>query len=289
MDKKLYDDSIEYEKLTRRIYQEILEKEGVENIQVEHNVALQGRSGVEHQIDVLWKFKQAGIEHKVLIECKNYTSSLTLEKVRNFFAVVHDIGNSNGLLVTKTGFQSGTKKFADFYGIGMKLLREPESADYQGRIQTINTMFIAKMVSEAPGKEPRVGVVFDAESTEEENKLKQLEEEGALNIPFDSEFCFLDCKGNKATERMGSFLPQNITVLERDDGGPYEQKIKLDDKYVLVQRSSGESELIKVRGIVVTFYVESESNEIIQDAKDVVEAIVKDYQTGQIEHVHRKA
>ena len=113
MDKDLYTQAIQYEQLTQAIYQAILQKEGINNIQVEHNVDLKGRSGVKHQIDVLWRFKLAGVEHKVLIECKNYASSLTLEKTRNFFAVLHDIGNANGLIVTKTGYQSGAAKFAN--------------------------------------------------------------------------------------------------------------------------------------------------------------------------------
>ncbi|NLD49970.1 MAG: restriction endonuclease, partial [Clostridiaceae bacterium] len=103
MDIDLYNEAIEYEQLTRAIYQAILMNEGSENIIVEHNVPIRGRSGVEHQIDVLWHFKQAGIEHDVLIECKNYSTNLTLEKVRNFFGVIHDIGNVHGVIVTKTG------------------------------------------------------------------------------------------------------------------------------------------------------------------------------------------
>lgn len=94
MDTNLYEEAIQYEQLTQSIYQAILQNESSNNIQVEHNVDVIGRSGVAHQIDVLWSFRQAGIEHTVLIECKNYASNLTLEKVRNFFGVIHDIENA---------------------------------------------------------------------------------------------------------------------------------------------------------------------------------------------------
>ena len=80
-----------------------MKNEASHNIQVEHNVDVTGRSGVAHQIDVFWRYKHAGVEHTVLIECKNYASNLTLEKVRNLFGVIHDIGNAQGLIVTKTG------------------------------------------------------------------------------------------------------------------------------------------------------------------------------------------
>jgi hypothetical protein len=85
MDAKEYQAAVEYEKLTQAVYQAILNGEG-QNVTVEHNVDKLGRSGVAHQVDVYWQFSQAGLDHIVLMECKNYASSITLEKVRNFFA-----------------------------------------------------------------------------------------------------------------------------------------------------------------------------------------------------------
>ncbi len=75
---KVSETSTDYEKLARKIYEDILMVEGVDNINVQHNVKIKGKSGVEHQIDVFWEYKYAGVTHKVLIECKNY-SSLTLK------------------------------------------------------------------------------------------------------------------------------------------------------------------------------------------------------------------
>lgn len=78
MDAEMYADAIEYELLTQAIYRNILVREGVSTANVKHNVSIVGRSGVEHQVDVYCEFKQAGITHRVLIECKNYASNLTL-------------------------------------------------------------------------------------------------------------------------------------------------------------------------------------------------------------------
>lgn len=82
MDAAILSEAIDYEQLTKATYEAILAKEGVQTVKVEHNVKVKGRSGVEHQIDVFWEFKQAGVTHRVLIECKNYASNLTLEKPR---------------------------------------------------------------------------------------------------------------------------------------------------------------------------------------------------------------
>ena len=41
---------------------------------------IQGISGCEHQIDVYWEFIIAGIRHRVAVECKNYSDSVSCQK-----------------------------------------------------------------------------------------------------------------------------------------------------------------------------------------------------------------
>lgn len=103
----------EYEKLTREVYEEILKSDGFDTITVQHNVNIVGKSTQKHQIDVYWEFKVAGITHRVAVECKNYTSTITVGKVRDFSAALDDIGNIQGIFITKTGYQKGAKVFAD--------------------------------------------------------------------------------------------------------------------------------------------------------------------------------
>jgi hypothetical protein len=74
----------DYELLTQAVYQAILSKDGHQNIEVEHDVELKGRSAATHQVDVYWRFKQAGVEHKVLVECKNYSRKSASERSETF-------------------------------------------------------------------------------------------------------------------------------------------------------------------------------------------------------------
>ncbi|MCK6469036.1 MAG: hypothetical protein L6Q53_12685 [Candidatus Brocadia sinica] len=60
MDKKLYQEAIDYELLTKEIYQNILQSEDVTNVDVKHDTQIKGRSGIDHQVDVSWQFKQCG-------------------------------------------------------------------------------------------------------------------------------------------------------------------------------------------------------------------------------------
>lgn len=126
----------EYEKFTQKIYQELNNAKGI-TIKVEHNKRIAGKSGQKHQIDVYWEYKINGVEHKVIIECKNYNSEVSIGKVRDFFGVLYDLTNVSGIMVTKVGYQKGAMKFAASYGINLKVLRSPDKADdcIVGRIE----------------------------------------------------------------------------------------------------------------------------------------------------------
>ncbi|GHT82101.1 hypothetical protein FACS1894137_00360 [Spirochaetia bacterium] len=106
----------EYEVFSQEIYKEILEAEGLGTIKVQHDVSLCGGHEQEYQIDVYWEFMTAGVCNRVAIECKNYAGKTPVGKVRDFFGVVHDIGNIQGILVSKQGFQKGAIQFAMDHG-----------------------------------------------------------------------------------------------------------------------------------------------------------------------------
>ncbi|WP_256338062.1 MULTISPECIES: hypothetical protein [unclassified Paenibacillus] len=62
--------------------------------------------------------------------------------MRDFFGVLHDLGNNTkGIFVTKVGYQSGAKKFGDYYGISLKEMRPPNHEDWNGRIRNIEGVF----------------------------------------------------------------------------------------------------------------------------------------------------
>jgi hypothetical protein len=287
MDIELYNEAIQYEQLTQSIYQAILQNESSNNIQVEHNVDITGRSGVDHQIDVLWRFKQAGVEHSVLIECKNYATNLTLEKVRNFFGVLHDIGNARGIIVTKTGYQSGAAEFANYYGIDLKVLRKPNDADWQGRMKDIHIKIIANTVVSTEDKPLSVQVKIKAKDESQRVRLEKLKDVGRLNVPSVPDLCLLDENGQVASEEMRWWLPKQINALDKKEGGPYTQNMKLENKYILLNEGEQDEELVEIDELEITYFVESYSEEVISHGEDIVDAILKDFYTNDVEYVKR--
>lgn len=286
MDAEMYAEAIEYELLTRTIYQAILTKEGVTTANVQHNVPITGRSGVEHRIDVYWEFKQAGITHRVLIECKNYASNLTLEKARNFFAVVHDIGNCVGIMVTKTGYQSGAAAFCEHYGIKLKLLRKPTKGDWEGRIQEININMTPRVPISNETHPIVCNLYLRPKSLEQGVRLKNAMEKNPDLVCSNPSMCFLDKDGQPITDELRWWIPHKLNVLEHEDGGPYTQSITLTEHYIYADLGIG-LELVQIDSVAIDFYVETlESFQTAIDATETVTAILKDFGSGEWEHIH---
>ena len=245
------------------------------------NLSLVGRSGVEHQVDVHWRFKHAGIDHTVLIECKNYKTPVTLEKVRSFFSVLHDIGNCRGLMVTKTGFQSGVEKFAQFYGIDLKLLRKPTPDDWKGRIKGIAAIMTVKL--------PVNIVVTSQPEPVDLNQARQLFIFLKKGIPIASkgpETIFVDKEGHPITDEMRWWLPKKLNFWNKEDGGPYEEIILLNDHYVDSGIPNLNNPLVKVKSLNVKYRIESKDiREIKIDGEEIVKAVLIDNASGTHEYV----
>ena len=94
----------EYELFVKEIYESILECNGIDNINVQHDVKMKGVNGVERQVDIFWEFELAGLKcvdsgwaksnnyhetrfyflsNEVLIEDKTNGSQITILSIIN--------------------------------------------------------------------------------------------------------------------------------------------------------------------------------------------------------------
>lgn len=88
-----------------------------DGIMVARDVRLRGRDGQEHQIDVYYEFEKAGVRHRVAIECKCWSSPVTIKEIKVLKATVDDILGLRGVMVSAQGYQAGARKFAEDNGI----------------------------------------------------------------------------------------------------------------------------------------------------------------------------
>ncbi|MDF2883799.1 MAG: hypothetical protein K0R54_4363 [Clostridiaceae bacterium] len=106
-------DGKEYESLIKYVYDE-LSSYSKNDIKVERNIKLVGKSGCEHQIDVYYEFLVNGITHKVVIECKDHKKKVEKMLIQAFESTLNDIGGCNGIFASRNGFQKGALDYAKF-------------------------------------------------------------------------------------------------------------------------------------------------------------------------------
>lgn len=115
-------EATKYEILTKELHEALLKNDGVENINVLHNVKIKGRSGASHQIDVYWEFRLAGVRYKTCIECKQLNNTVKKSHLAAFAAILDDLGNTTGIFATTIGFQKGAVQLAKEKGIRLVLV-----------------------------------------------------------------------------------------------------------------------------------------------------------------------
>ncbi len=265
----------EYELLAQSIYQQLLKHEGVETIEVKHNQKIKGKSGVVHQIDVLWKFRQAGIEHMAAVECKNYGSAVELGDVRSFNSVIEDIGIARGIIVTKVGFQSGAQQFAEHNKIDLKLLREPTDEDWKGRVKTLAINLIVRGLH-------NVAVSFQVDKSDPSLADNITTPQSLAGIRFVNE------AGQAQGPLLHEWIQSKIDAENRPVGGPHEITINTPGQYVPIRDNTGAALTVPLKAIKVSFHVSEHVESFEINGEKMTDAVLRDYMSGEVELFHKK-
>ncbi|EJL6325643.1 hypothetical protein CGT77_18075 [Vibrio cholerae] len=263
--------NVEYEKLAQEIYQAINDQHELQNVEVKHNVKIQGKSGCEHQIDVFWEFFLMGELHRVAIECKNYNNDVSIGKIRDFFSVLHDIGNIKGIFVTKKSYQKGAKQFAEYYGISLKEMRYPNESDWEGRAKRI--IFNSRCI---------MNRVKDREIFIDDEWAKQTGYDSRTPLSGMSDQVFINDRNEGIRQSMlhiEGHLP-NDKVEESNRV----HLVKYENAYI----ETTTSEPVKISGIRYTYSVSVAKDQFVIEGAEIAKAILKDVKTGK-QHFYNTA
>ena len=274
----------EYEQFTRKVFAGLSSQKRVKTIKLQHNVKLLGNSGTRHQIDVYWEYEKDGQLHKVAIECKNYSKNVPIGKVRDFYGVIDDIDGLQGIMITRKGFQDGAKKYASSKNIHLKELRAPIGEEsLAGRIITdfqISMRRCLYLVDEDLAKQHGFDIRpylrwLDIMSCNNDHKWKD-----AIHIPIarNSENIY-DQQGNIVTtyDKLEGTIPDTMSE-------DYNHIFTFEDAYI----DSKYWGLVKIKEIKYDYTNETRRSIMDIDARDFIEAILKDVESGAIEYVEKK-
>ena len=104
---------------------------------------VKGKSGVEHQVDVLTEQSKGEQILLTAIECKYWNKKVNKDAVMKLSKIMEDSDITGGIIVCKAGFTRDSKTFAEHEGIKLVELRETDENDgeFQKTIE-IGTMDI---------------------------------------------------------------------------------------------------------------------------------------------------
>jgi hypothetical protein len=109
---------------------ELFSKMGYEVI---HNVKKVGRSGAEHQIDVLVEYRCPLHTSKVIVEAKSYDKPIDKDRIMKLILIVDDLGADRGIIVTTSYFTPEAIKTAS--GHNVELWNREQLAKLLGEIE----------------------------------------------------------------------------------------------------------------------------------------------------------
>lgn len=126
-------DGKDYEKFVQSLQQALLDSEAITNqktIEVEINKKIKDNCGVNREFDLYWEYELAGVTYKTIIECKDYKSKISVEKIDALIGKIKDIPDLKPIFATKTGYQSGAETKAKSNKMELLIVREQNDSDW---------------------------------------------------------------------------------------------------------------------------------------------------------------
>lgn len=257
----------EYEDLVAKIYNRLNRQEGFPNIRLQQNVKLKDKVGIEHQIDIYWEFQIAGVIYRMAVECKDHGRAVEMKDMEAFAHVLQEIGGISGIFVSKSGFQSGAVAVAKANGIQMLEIRKPNAADWEGKIKDIHIDIGVKSVANV-----RPMIVVDQEWCNEylEGKVENIKQVQARTdaVYIDD----IEAGEKKMVKDIINTLPVDRVAKDLRWKQSYRRAFFVSQDLK-----------IKIDEIEILYDVQEDHEKIVIKGDEVVAAIVKNLQSGNVD------
>lgn len=123
----------EYEAFVANLQKALINSEEFlkqKNIQIQLNKKITDNFGTEREFDIYWEYELAGIVYKTVIECKDYNSKVSIDKIDALVGKTRDIPDLKAVFATKKGYQSGAEIKAKFNKVDLLIVREQNDSDW---------------------------------------------------------------------------------------------------------------------------------------------------------------
>ena len=222
-------DGTDYEIFVQRLQQALLDSEQwttQKNISIERNKKITDRAGNVREFDLYWEYELAGVTYKTVIECKDYASRISLDKIDALIGKIHDIPDLKPIFATKTGYQSGAKTKAESNGVELLIVREQSPKDWQDRIREVSIQIHLTV----PVRITRFRPLIDRDWLKRNPGLKPDELNDVFNSALNTE-TFVEDRAKNDSYSLYEFARRLDTISS--DYGQFTHTELFEDAYIL--------------------------------------------------------
>lgn len=264
-----------YENFVKKLHEALLHLEtlGIQkNVKIETRKKITDNCGIDREFDLYWEYELGGITYKTVIECKDYNSAVSVEKIDALIGKIKDLPDLKPVFATKIGYQSGAQKKAEQNKIDLLIVRKPLDSDWvdeQGK-PLINKVEITFHI----GKPAKITSFIPKVSA---NVFRELNGNTSFSLSGNNNEIFIN-DGEKTMTWLD--LENALPLLHKDEFGRFEET-KVFSKEGEIKTPSFS---LKIIGYTVKYEVEKPDEEtMLIDASDamygVIEYLGKDKKT----------
>ena len=222
----------EYEQFVAELQQALLNTEAFiqqKNVKVEVNKIIVDNCGIKRQFDIYWEYELGGITYKTVIECKDYNSKISVDRIDGFIGKIRDIPDLKPVFATKKGYQSGSKLKAEQSKIDLLIVREQNDTDWTSEDGTplIKKISINMNVCR-PAQIQKFEPLIDANWAKENTALDL---DGPVGFSGQNNEIFIEDKVKN--EQVSLYdLASQLKPLDDKEYGTFEQTEKLENAFI---------------------------------------------------------
>jgi len=133
----------DFELLAKRHLEKLLRNDLRGKVKIEHRKKFISAAGNSYEVDLSYYFEIGNAKYLTLVECKQWNSKVTREKIGHFKSVLDELKANKGIVITTKGFQKGAIEFAKTNGIGLFKISNDEQFEvishFVGEIETLES------------------------------------------------------------------------------------------------------------------------------------------------------
>lgn len=229
----MHNDGKKYERFVASLQQAIINSETItaqKNINIELNKKIIDNCGVEREFDLYWEYELGGITYKTIIECKDYNSDISVEKIDSLIGKTKDLPDLKPVFATKKGYQIGAQTKANHNKIDLLIVREQNETDWQDEDGTPYIKIIDINIHyNLPAKISKFVPCVDGNWLKENTNIDPSK---PLNIEERNDKVFIDDLDENTKYSLFD-LENQLTIAHKGEYGKFEKEKVFNNAFIL--------------------------------------------------------